>query len=46
MATENYCTKESRAWLPVPHLGTKLDNIKVHIATGLRLSAKIVEGHT
>ena len=41
-------TKESGAWLnalPVPHLGTKLDNNSVRIAIGLRLGADIVEEH-
>ena len=38
-------TKESGAWLnvlPSPHLGTKLDDDSIRIATGLRLGAKIV----
>ena len=42
-------TKESGAWLntlPVPHLGTKLDDDSIRIATGLRLGANIVEEHT
>ena len=41
-------TKESSAWLnvlPVPHLGTKLDNDSIRIATGLRLGADIVAEH-
>ena len=42
-------TKESGAWLnvlPIPHLGTKLDNDSIRIATGLRLGADIVMEHT
>ena len=42
-------TKESRAWLndlPAGHLGTKLDDDSIRIATGLRLGANIVEEHT
>ena len=42
-------TKESGAWLntlPVPHLGTKLDDDSIRIATRLRLGANIVEKHT
>ena len=41
-------TKESGAWLsvlPVPHLGTKLDDTSVRIATGVYLGANIVESH-
>ena len=41
-------TKESSTWLnvlPVPHLGTKLDNDSIRIATGLRLGADIVAEH-
>ena len=40
-------TKKSGAWLnnvlPVPHLGTKLDNGSIHIATGLCLGDSIVD---
>ena len=42
-------TKESGAWLNVlliPHLGTKLDDDSIRIATGLRLGADIVIEHT
>ena len=42
-------TKESGAWLnvlPAAHLGTKLDDDSIRIATGLRLGANIVEEHT
>ena len=42
-------TKESGAWLnvlPIPHLGTKLDDDSIRIATGLRLGADIVMEHT
>ena len=42
-------TKESGAWLdvlPAPHLGTKLHNDSIHIATGLRLRADIVVEHS
>ena len=41
-------TKESGAWLnalPVPHLGTKLDNNTLRIAVGLRLGSDLVEEH-
>ena len=41
-------TKEAGAWLnvlPVPHLGTKLDDTTVRVAIGLRLGANIVEEH-
>ena len=41
-------TKEAGAWLnvlPVPHLGTKLDNTSIRIVIGLRLGANIVEEH-
>ena len=39
-------TKEAVAWLnflPVPHLGTKLDDTTVRVAIGLRLGENIVE---
>ena len=42
-------TKESGAWLnvlPAPHLDMKLDNDSIRIATGLRLGADIVVGHS
>ena len=42
-------TKESGAWLdvlPATHLGTKLDNNSICIATGLRLGADIVVEHS
>ena len=32
--------------LPAPHLGTKLDDTKVCITTGLHLGANIVERHS
>ena len=38
-------TKESGAWLnvlPIPHLGTKLDDDSILIATGLRLGATLL----
>ena len=41
-------TKESGAWLnalPVPHLGTKLDNNTLRIAVCLRLGSDLVEEH-
>ena len=41
-------TKESGAWLnalPVPYLGTKLDNNTQRIVVGLRLSSDLVEEH-
>lgn len=41
-------TKESGAWLsviPIPQLGTKLDDATIRIAIGLRLGANIVESH-
>ena len=41
-------TKEAGAWLnvlPVPHLGTKLDDTTVRVAIGLRLGANVVEEH-
>ena len=42
-------SSESGAWLgvlPVPSLGTKLDNESLRIALGLRLGAPIVVEHT
>ena len=44
-----YSSSESGAWLgalPVPSLGTKLDNESLRIALGLRLGVPIVVGHT
>ena len=41
-------TKEAGAWLnvlPVPHLGTKLDDTTVRVAIGFRPGANIVEEH-
>ena len=41
-------TKEAGAWLnvlPVPHLGTKLDDTSIRIAIGLCLDTNIVEEH-
>ena len=42
-------SKESGAWLnvlPIPHLGTKLDDDSIRIATGLHIGADIVMEHT